>query len=484
MKLEAVAKFFLIQEIFFKSLSATATFFVTSYSYSSSSSKKHNTVARAEMSRKNHQNSSNQHGGLSSDDSRSSINDLPVVRFPMAFDAHNHIHLSKPGGIPPLSEFERNKISPNPITPQFEDRPCDDEMFALARKILDSFTVDDVVVKKEEPSDGDNVYESNSNIAAAIKDKEMKRPENTVYFPKVRGLAIMSTQPRDFPVVEQLRDAMHLISTQQTIADEKKQAHTQYEQIIVPCYGVHPWFLAQANKDFSTIVISDQGLESDIPPAWLPYLREKLQSDPHSHLGEIGLDGARYEIDPVTQQKVLVSSMEDQIRAFEAQMHLAADLKKSVSIHAVQCWGAFMDSLRRIKSTRMKLRKEKRSLDKNKDNDLLILPPKIYFHAFGGKAAVVDQLDAICKDKSMESLACETFYGFAPVINFRSPKTASVMHRVGIDRLLLETDLEDYQCVREDVRANAEFAARVLNMELNEVLQRTFENACRLYNIS
>jgi Mg-dependent DNase len=414
------------------------------------------------MSTNDHQVPSNQDDCLSSSGERLFMNALP--RYPLAFDAHNHIQLSMPGGIPPLSENEMY------VPPQCKSDPCSNEVFDLGKNILNSFT-DDHLVKEEEISNGDE------------PNRKASRSENFFKFPKVGGLAIMSTQPRDFPIVQQLRNAINLISMQQTTAEGTK--HTQHVQIAVPCYGVHPWFLSQANQDFSAMPsISLLGSEKDASPSWIPYLKEKLESDPQSHLGEIGLDGARYEIDPATNQKVLVSSMDDQIHAFEAQMHLAADLKKSVSIHAVQCWGPLMDSIRRIKTSRLKMKKEQRSLDKNKANDVLILPPKIYFHAFGGKAAVVDQLDAICKDKSMESFACETFYGFAPVINFRFPKTASVMHRVGIDRLILETDLEDYRGVREDVWTNAEFTARVLNLDVNEVLQRTFDNACRLYNIS
>mmetsp|Transcript_4784 Transcript_4784/g.9132 ORF Transcript_4784/g.9132 Transcript_4784/m.9132 type:complete len:475 (-) Transcript_4784:68-1492(-) len=474
MKIEVYVKIVLLQRICFKSLPATATFLVTTSCYSS---KKYKIITSASMSRTYHDNRSDQDSNLKSDEYRFTSNNMMNTRCSLAFDAHNHIQLSKPGGIPPLSEHGM----------AINNKPCDDdEIIELAQKMLDSFTVVDPI-SEEKPSDGDEVHPLNT--------ENVKRSVNAA-FPKVGGLAIMSTQPRDFPVVEQLRNAIHLLSTQRNsvLAEENhNQQQQQHVQIVVPCYGVHPWFLNQANKDFSTMTRSLQGVGcesesgSDRLPAWLPYLREKLQSDPQSHLGEIGLDGARYKIDPITQQKVLVSSMEDQIVAFEAQMHLAADLKKSVSIHAVQCWGPFMDSLKRIKFTRIKMRREKRSLErKNKDdNGFLLLPPKIYFHAFGGKAAVVDQLDAICKDKSMESsFASETFYGFAPVINFRSPKTASVMHRVGIDRLILETDLEDYQGVREDVKVNAEFAAEVFHVELDEVLRRTFENACRLYNIS
>jgi Tat protein secretion system quality control protein TatD with DNase activity len=436
--------------------------------------------------------------------------------FPLAFDAHNHIQLSMPGGIPSLCEqYEWKRKSrnvsahyrPNKLQEKEEDydeqendEQDGDKIFQLAQTVYTSFTHDDSPKGKNDDS-----------------HHSEKDTRQSIQYPKLGGIAIMSTQPRDFPIVEQLRNNLQFLCTQEletnhkhdvhgTHTNTKQQQHDTQLKIIVPCYGVHPWFLAQANRDFSTVTTTTTSstppiITTTTPskelPAWLPYLKEKLQSDPQSQMGEIGLDGARYEMDPVTHQKVLVSTMESQIQAFEAQMHLAADLEKTVSIHAVQCWGPLMDSLRRIKATRRNiLRKENLTRggkeDKRNDKEIqYVLPPKMYFHAFGGKAAVVDQLDAIIcrnRDKSMDmesmsSLTCETFYGFAPVINFRSPKTASVIQRVGIDRLVLETDLEDYQCVREDTQANAEFVARVLEMDVEEVLRRTYENACRLYNI-
>lgn len=406
---------------------------------------------------------------------RSTIHTTPAA----FFDAHNHIHLSKLGGIPPLTQEKmhlhlqdqhmKNKKSME--TCNFDDDEMSTSISSHAESILNAFSSDENLVARES-------------------------------YVHIRGIAIMSTQPRDFPIVKQLAKELHIKRLGMDLRDDTGMH-------VVRCYGVHPWFLKQANADFADFAVANEKCSdlSQNVPAWLSYLKYNLEADPSSHVGEIGLDGARYDIDPLTNEKVLAATIESQIEAFESQMHLAADLKRSVSVHAVHCWGQFMNSMKNIKMTRMKMRKDKISLRKqlereiflseNEDEknliaerlkdvkgDFLVLPPKIYFHAFGGKPAVVDQLDAICREKSMPSYVTETFYGFAPFVNFRAPKTEHVMQKVGIGRLVLESDLEDFNEVRSDLKAGVEFIARVFAMEEDEVLRQTNANARYFYGFS
>jgi|AntRauTorckE5430_2_1112549.scaffolds.fasta_scaffold08144_1 Tat protein secretion system quality control protein TatD with DNase activity len=387
------------------------------------------------------------------------------------FDAHNHIHLSMQGGIPPLTTEAMYLMS------------GDDNKGPIANTPIES--------ENDISSHADSIVHAFSS-----KKEEVVRDEFSL---RIRGMAIMSTQPRDFPIVKQLANALCDWDTNERSATTIDLRNEMY---VVRCYGVHPWFLKRANNDFANCA----NLSMHHGPAWINYLKYNLESDPTSHVGEIGLDAARYDIDPLTKEKVLAATMESQIEAFESQMHLAADLKRSVSVHAVKCWGPLMNSLNDIKKARMKMRKEHKSLRqrlererelcesddernhiierlKGIEDDVLILPPIIYFHAFGGKPAVVDQLDAICREKSMTSYVTETFYGFAPVVNFRSPKTESVLQKVGIKRLVLESDLEDYHCVPNDLETSAVFTARVFGMEKDEVIRRTNSNARYIYGL-
>lgn len=175
------------------------------------------------------------------------------------------------------------------------------------------------------------------------------------------GMALMSTHPRDYSVVSQL--AKHLTS---------EKTH------VVPCFGVHPWFLHEVPEDAPS--------ESS---AWLFELEQQLLSYPQSIVGEIGLDGFHFD----AETKELVSPMEKQVEAFELQMKLACKLQRPVSIHAVQAFGALMESLSSLKRAKA-------------------IPPKMYFHAFGGKLGTIDQILALCgRDYG------RVYFGFAPIVS-------------------------------------------------------------------
>ena len=156
--------------------------------------------------------------------------------------------------------------------------------------------------------------------------------------------------------------------------------------------------------------------------------------------------------------------MEKQVEAFELQMNLAARLHRPVSVHTVQCFGHLMESLSRLKKSKYGL------------------PPKIYFHAFGGKLGTVDQLVSLCMKGKGKAL--RVYFGFAPICNFRSPKTAAVIRKVGIDMLVLETDVEDSVVVPESMQQGASLIAEALSLTVETVIERTTENAYELYGLS
>ena len=105
------------------------------------------------------------------------------------------------------------------------------------------------------------------------------------------------------------------------------------------------------------------------------------------------------------------------------------------------------------------------------------MPSQMYFHAFGGKLGSVDQLIAACKGS-------EVYFGFAPIINFRSHKTADVIRKVGLDRLLLETDHEDAACVPESVESGIRIIAEALGCSEQDVIEKTTANAFHFYRLS
>lgn len=245
------------------------------------------------------------------------------------------------------------------------------------------------------------------------------------------GMALMSTQPRDYRRVSQLTESLP----------------RQVPGVcIIPCYGVHPWFLHElTDRDWET---------SSGVPKWVQELDEWIVASSDAMVGEIGLDAARF--DPETGD--LPTSMDRQLIAFEAQMEIAARRERPVSVHSVQCWGPMMSVLSRLKKSSS-------------------LPPRIYFHAFGGKVGTVNQLLALCGRDT-------TYFGFAPVINFRSPKTADVIRRIGLDRIVLETDHEDASLVEESIQSGIQYIAEALGEPEEVVVERTTANALALYQWS
>lgn len=287
------------------------------------------------------------------------------------------------------------------------------------------------------------------------------------------GMAIMSTHPRDYPQV---------LSLSQNLP-------RQYPGVrIVPCFGVHPWWLHElSEQDWEEIPCCNDSNQfenkevvndSIILPRWIHQLEDVLLKHPNAIVGECGLDA--FHFDPVT--KDLVSPLDLQIRAFQLQMEVAARHQRPVSVHCVQALGPMMDVLQRLK-------KQKRTAipkvvgddadtgtARKRSNNPTMLPPAIYFHAFGGKSGTVDQIVALCRGS-------KCYFGFAPVINFRSPKTAEVVRRVGIERLLLETDHEEAVFVPESLQEGVQFYAEALGLDKSEVVERTTANAYEFYGI-
>ena len=380
-----------------------------------------------------------------------------------------------------------------------------------------------------------------------VEEEDEKEVEEKIKYMSMNGMALMSTQPRDYLIVEQLSKLLATYNNKSSKDNDNNRNENDSQcRHIIPCFGVHPWFLKDANKEYDQLVLQqqqqphqryqqeEQTLEDNncdttlsllslsyqhlihdihynsnnnennnknnnknnnnddpiniIIPSWLQYLHDKLYTNPQSHVGEIGLDSARYD-NPITKE--IIIPLTTQQHAFEVQLHLACHLHKSVSIHCVRCWGVFMDSLRNVKKQRLSRRKDLKMMkihddddddDDDYNKDFHILPPKIYMHAFGGNPSIVDQINAIClKDNP---LSCDIYYGFAPAINFRSPKkTEDTIRKVGIHHLVLESDLEDYSGVKQDLESNVIFIANTLGLDVDDVVERTNDNAKRLYGV-
>lgn len=298
----------------------------------------------------------------------------------------------------------------------------------------------------------------------------------------------MSTHPRDFPIVANL-------AKQQVFAEEDGAS----EKTIIPCMGVHPWFLHELTKeDWQTQprLSSDDAPNSEsLSPRWVSELESLLQADPSIVVGEIGLDNFHFN-DPVTKE--LSTDMETQMLAMEYQLNLAIQYQRPVSVHCVRAMGSMLEVFNKVL---------KNPLSKHK------LPPRIYFHAFGGKAATVIQLIRLLEPKpkkqkkkkktsngdgeendeesstvmqpqsttATDVTTPKVYFGFAPVINFQSPKTLEVIREVGLQRLVLETDHEEAYLVPSAMKEGVRVISEAFRITEDELIEITNKNAQDLY---
>jgi TatD DNase family protein len=282
----------------------------------------------------------------------------------------------------------------------------------------------------------------------------------------VSGMAVMSTHPRDYPILLE----MERMSKENISRDNNNSVR------IVPCLGIHPWFLHELEDDdwtITTALFTAESITADTNsaftsqhptravPRWVADLEKLLLVHPHIPVGEIGLDN--FHFDPITKE--LTTSMDRQVEAFRYQLQLATAHRRPVSIHCVRAMGKIMDTFNDVYNYEKQYQ----------------LPPKIYFHAFGGKAATATQIIQTLERK--RNVDTKIYFGFAPIVNFQSPKTIEVIQAVGLDRLVLETDHEDLMRVGPSMKAAVEYIADALSISQEELIEATNENVKELYDL-
>lgn len=142
--------------------------------------------------------------------------------------------------------------------------------------------------------------------------------------------------------------------------------------------GIHPWFAHTAK------------------PGWQARLLNLLEKHPSAGIGECGLDG-----------KHLSCPLDTQAIIFEAQIHLARELSRPLTIHCIRAWGRLMDTLKREKP-----------------------PTRWLIHSFNGSAEIARQFADMGAYFSISGRALH-------------PSGAKILHtfqQIPPSRILLETD--------------------------------------------
>jgi TatD DNase family protein len=196
---------------------------------------------------------------------------------------------------------------------------------------------------------------------------------------------------------------------------------------IHPAFGLHPWFIA------------------DRSPDWLETLEALLVQYPRASVGEIGIDHAIGERDDADQEAV-----------FLAQLELARQLNRPVSIHCRQAWGRLIQLLDRFGD----------------------LPRGMLIHCFGGSAEV-----------AVELVKRGGFISFSGSITRPNNKKAGpAIRAVPDNRILIETDAPDILPASAKGKLNEPAnlhlvltkAAELRGVPASDLAVLTFENAAAL----
>lgn len=309
---------------------------------------------------------------------------------------------------------------------------------------------------------------------------------------RAKALTIMGTRAEDQDLVERVAQKLGVKSSDQKGWNGGWNGGSK----VVPSFGWHPWFSHQLFDD--ALITDKSGLneqekvehyQSVLNPkpedkdfllalpdprplsSFIRETKERLHRHPLALVGEIGLDKSfripeawiqehqdqrdqsltpggregrrlsRYRVDLDHQRKVL-----------KAQLNLAGELGRAVSIHGVQAHGVIFDVLQETwqgyERKVLSKREKKRQLAPgdayigNGDNsgDRIDerpkpFPPRVCLHSYSGPAEPVKQY-------LHGSVPAEVFFSFSTVVNFSSSghsKAEDVIKALPDDRILVES---------------------------------------------
>ncbi|KAF8808130.1 TatD DNase family Scn1 [Phlegmacium glaucopus] len=280
----------------------------------------------------------------------------------------------------------------------------------------------------------------------------------------LRHIVDVHCHPTDAPDGISSNSMQHLditvcaMSTMQTDQALVKQLATAYPEKVVPCFGYHPWFshlisttsnpiskdehyrslflpssIGNAAADatdseetnsleaqFATLIahLPDPRPLSEV----LTELRQNLSDFPTSMLGEVGLDRVfRVPLDYFASPRHLTAftiPLAHQVAILEAQMEVAVELGKNISLHSVKSQQATLDSLGRMKK-KFGEKWNRISLD---------------IHSCGFNPQTW---------RDIERKHENVFLSLSTVINHRHPNHRALIAGCSPNRLLVESDYND-----------------------------------------
>lgn len=299
---------------------------------------------------------------------------------------------------------------------------------------------------------------------------------------KTRCLTIMASREQDQSLVFQVASTYGV----NCLADLGEETPNRR---VIPCFGWHPWFShmmyddtntsedIKKDRDFkinhykSVLIPSPEDItfiESLPNPrslkGFLQETKNYLEAFPTALVGEIGLDksfriplkwSSEYEcsrnsdITPGTREGRCLSHyrvhMHHQKAVFRAQLRLAAEMRRPVSVHGVQAHGAVFDTFQDLwKEYKKQSRSNRKKISVQKKNQetqatvtesLPPYPPRICLHAYSGPVEFLKQyLDP--------KVPADIYFSFCALLNLPTDKVIEVIKAVPEDRILVESDFD------------------------------------------
>ncbi|KAI0597013.1 hypothetical protein F4775DRAFT_271984 [Biscogniauxia sp. FL1348] len=365
---------------------------------------------------------------------------------------------------------------------------------------------------------------------------------------KARALTVMSTRSQDQELVSNVA-VDHGVKDVDTLFSQASPVHER----IIPSFGWHPWFSYQLYDDSDPNPTYDgtqsgkiahydkilapppsskdasfsEGLPDPKPLSdFLKETRQRLEKYPLALVGEIGLDKAfrlpqswtsahgverDEELTPGGREGRLLSphrvQMSHQATILKAQLKLAGEMDRPVSVHGVQAHGILYDTIAECWKGHEKevlSRREKRQIAEgaeefssdSEDDNVKVqsqirsklkkislqsnapgpkpYPPRICIHSFSGHVGMLKQY-------TQPTVPAKVFFSFSVAINWGAvggnQKTEEAIRAVPDDRILVESDLHT---AGEQMDRNLEEVCRricqIKGWDLREGVERLARN--------